>query len=42
VAQGNITGALDATVTFTMPATNVPGEPLDPDTQLTATVTSPL
>ena len=41
-AQGNITGALDATVTFTMPTTNVPGEPLDPDTELTATVTSPV
>lgn len=39
-AVPDITGAANATVSFTMPATNIPGEPLDPDTELTATVAS--
>lgn len=39
-AVPDITGAASATVSFTMPTTDIPGELLDPETELTATVAS--
>lgn len=39
-AVPDITGAASATVSFTMPVNDIPGEALDPEAELTATVAS--